>query len=167
MKLPLPQQVSTETETLDLDAIDAVIEKYGRRKSQLLAIFQDVQRTYRYLPKDAIRHICRRLAIPTVEGFEVATFYKALSLTPRGKHTIHVCLGTACHLKGGADVLLSFIRELKVETGRTTADGTFTLESVNCLGACALAPLVRVDDRDFGKTTATSVKAILTEFRGA
>jgi NADH:ubiquinone oxidoreductase subunit E len=165
-KLPPTQRAPVEEGQVDITRLDAIIEKYGRNKSQLLAIFQDVQRELRYLPKDAIRHICRRLALPDVDGFEVATFYKSLSLTPRGKHTVHVCLGTACHLKGGADVLLAFFRELKVKTGQTTADGTFTLESVNCLGACALAPLVRVDERDFGKTTAMNVKTIVSEFRG-
>jgi NADH:ubiquinone oxidoreductase subunit E len=149
---------------VDREKLDEIILRYQRSKAHLLAIFQDVQKEYRYLPKEAIKHICRRLGIPEVDGFEVATFYKSLSLKPRGKHTIHVCLGTACHLKGGADVLLSFIRELKVKTGETTADGKFTLESVNCLGACALAPLVRVDDRDFGKTTAGQARTLISDF---
>ena len=149
---------------IDKEKLDEIILRYLRSKAHLLAIFQDVQKEYRYLPKEAVKHICRRLGIPEVDGFEVATFYKSLSLKPRGKHTIHVCLGTACHLKGGADVLLSFIRELKVKTGETTADGEFTLESVNCLGACALAPLVRVDDRDFGKTTAAQARTLINDF---
>lgn len=149
---------------IDREKLDEIILKYGRSRAHLLGIFQDVQRTYRYLPKDAIKHICRRLGIPEVDGFEVATFYKSLSLKPRGKHTIQVCLGTACHLKGGPDVLLSFIRELDVKTGQTTPDGRFTLESVNCLGACALAPLVRIDEKDFGKTTVAQVRTILNEF---
>jgi NADH:ubiquinone oxidoreductase subunit E len=149
---------------VDKEKLDEIILKYQRSKAHLLAIFQDVQKEYRYLPKEAVKHICRRLGVPEVHGFEVATFYKSLSLKPRGKHTVHVCLGTACHLKGGADVLLSFIRELKVKTGETTADGAFTLESVNCLGACALAPLVRVDERDFGKTKAAHIKSILSGF---
>jgi len=149
---------------VDKEKLDEIILRYQRSKAHLLAIFQDVQKEYRYLPKEAVKNICRRLGIPEVDGFEVATFYKSLSLKPRGKHTIHVCLGTACHLKGGADVLLSFIRELKVKTGETTADGEFTLESVNCLGACALAPLVRVDDRDFGKTTAAQARTLINDF---
>jgi NADH:ubiquinone oxidoreductase subunit E len=149
---------------VDKEKLDELILKYQRSKAHLLAIFQDVQKEYRYLPKEAVKHICRRLGVPEVDGFEVATFYKSFSLKPRGKHTVHVCLGTACHLKGGADVLLSFIRELKVKTGETTADGAFTLESVNCLGACALAPLVRVDDRDFGKTKAAHIRSILSDF---
>ena len=149
---------------VDREKLDEIILKYQRSKAHLLAIFQDVQKEYRYLPKEAVKHICRRVGVPEVDGFEVATFYKSLSLKPRGKHTVHVCLGTACHLKGGADVLLSFIRELKVKTGETTADGAFTLESVNCLGACALAPLVRVDDRDFGKTKVVHIRSILSGF---
>jgi len=149
---------------VDKEKLDEIILKYQRSKAHLLAIFQDVQKEYRYLPKEAVKHICLRLGIAQVDGFEVATFYKSLSLKPRGKHSIHVCLGTACHLKGGADVLLSFIRELNVKTGETTADGSFTLESVNCLGACALAPLVRVDDRDFGKTKAAHIRGILSGF---
>jgi len=151
---------------VDKTKLDEIILKYGRDKAHLLSIFQDVQKGYRYLPKEAVKHICMRLGIPEADCFEVATFYKSLSLKPRGKHTVHVCLGTACHLKGGADVLLSFVRELDVKTGETTADGEFTLESVNCLGACALAPLVRVDDKDFGKTTFTKVRNIISEFRG-
>jgi len=150
---------------LDKTKLDEIILKYGRDKAHLLSIFQDVQKEYRYLPKQAVKHICMRLGMPEADGFEVATFYKSLSLKPRGKHTVHVCLGTACHLKGGADVLLSFVRELNVKTGGTTADGEFTLESVNCLGACALAPLVRVDDKDFGKTTFAKVRNIISEFR--
>ncbi len=149
---------------VDKEKLDEIVLKYRRNKAQLLAIFQDVQREYRYLPKEAVKHICARLGIAQVDGFEVATFYKSLSLKPRGEHTVHVCLGTACHLKGGADVLLSFIRELNVKTGETTKDGKFTLESVNCLGACALAPLVRVDEKDFGKTTVAQVRNIINDF---
>jgi NADH:ubiquinone oxidoreductase subunit E len=149
----------------DKDKLNEILLRYGRDKAHLLAIFQDVQKEYRYLPKEAVKYVCIRLGVPQVDGFEVATFYKSFSLKPRGKHTIHVCLGTACHLKGGADVLLSFIRELNVKTGGTTTDGEFTLESVNCLGACALAPLVRVDDKDFGKTALSQVRNIISDFR--
>ncbi|HVN23936.1 MAG TPA: NAD(P)H-dependent oxidoreductase subunit E [Syntrophorhabdales bacterium] len=150
---------------VDKKKLDEIILKCGRDRAHLLAIFQDVQKEYRYLPKEAIKYVCMRLGIPQSDGNEVATFYKSLSLKPRGKHTVHVCLGTACHLKGGADVLLSFIRQLDVQTGGTTADGEFTLESVNCLGACALAPLVRVDDKDFGKTTFQEVRNIISDFK--
>ncbi len=144
--------------------LNAIIEKYGDDRSHILAIFQDIQRKYRYLPKDAIRHVCEHLNIPFTKGYEVATFYKAFSLRPRGKHTIHVCLGTACHLRGGPNIVETFERELSAKLGDTTENGAFTLESVNCLGACALAPLVRVDEQDFGKTTPASVRKIIDQF---
>jgi NADH-quinone oxidoreductase subunit E len=144
--------------------LDAIISRYGGDKTRLLGMFQDVQRHYRYLPKEAIRYICGKLNVPLSRGYEVATFYKVFSLTPRGAHTVHVCLGTACHLRGGPNILETFERELKIRIGGTTGDRLFTLESVNCLGACALAPLVRVDEQDFGKTTQASVKTIINEF---
>ncbi len=150
----------------DGNKIDAVIGKYGGDASYLLSIFQDIQRGYGYLPKDAVKYVCRQIGIPLTKGYEVATFYRSISLVPRGKHTIHVCLGTACHLRGGPNILDAFERELNVKLGKTSADGMFTLESVNCLGACALAPLVRVDETDFGKTTPGAVKRIVAAISG-
>jgi NADH:ubiquinone oxidoreductase subunit E len=144
--------------------LDVIIGKYKGDKSYLLAMFQDIQREYGYLPKEAVKYVCRQIEIPLTKGYEVATFYRALSLVPRGKHTVHVCLGTACHLRGGPNVLDAFERELNVKLGKTSADGMFTLESVNCLGACALAPLVRVDEKDFGKATPGAVKRIIADF---
>jgi NADH-quinone oxidoreductase subunit E len=149
---------------VDKTGIDAIINKYGGNRSYLLAMFQDIQREYRYVPKEAVKYVCGKLDIPLAKAYEVVTFYKALSLKPRGKHTIHVCLGTACHLRGGPNVLETLERELNVRTGDTTKDGLFTLETVNCLGACALAPLVRIEERDFGKTSPGSVKKIISQF---
>jgi len=151
---------------MEVEHIEHIIEKNGRDKSRILGIFQDIQKLYRYLPKEAIEYVSKRLNIPLSKAYEVATFYKSLSLKPRGKHTVHVCLGTACHLRGGQDIIESFSRELNVKIGETTKDGRFTLESVNCLGACALAPLVRVDEQDFGKSNANSVKTIIERFDG-
>jgi len=150
---------------VDVGKLNTILNKYGGDKSYILAMFQDIQKEYRYLPKDALKYICDKLSIPFSKGYEVATFYKAISLKPRGKHTIHVCLGTACHLRGGPNILDSFERVLNVKKGDTTGDGMFTLESVNCLGACALAPLVRVDEKDFGKTTSVTVNKIISEFK--
>lgn len=153
---------------LDLGTIDSIIKKNGGESGRILAMFQDIQKEYRYLPKEAVKYVCRSLEIPLEKGYEVATFYKALSLKPKGKHSICVCLGTACHLKGGPSILEAFERELKVKRDDTTEDGLFTVESVNCLGACALAPLVRVDGSDFGKSSPTMVKKIIDETkRGA
>jgi NADH-quinone oxidoreductase subunit E len=150
---------------VDIGKLNTILNKYGGDKSYILAMFQDIQKEYRYLPKDALKYICDKLNIPFSKGYEVATFYKAISLKPRGKHTIHVCLGTACHLRGGPNILDSFERVLNVKKGDTTGDGMFTLESVNCLGACALAPLVKVDEKDFGKTTSVTVNKIISEFK--
>ena len=150
---------------VDTGKLNSIIQKYNGDKSYILAIFQDIQRAYRFLPKEAIKYTCEQLDISFSKGYEVATFYKTLSLKPRGKHTIHVCLGTACHLRGGPNVADTFERELQVKIGDTTGDDNFTLETVNCLGACALAPLVRVDEQDFGKTTPGGVKNIISEFR--
>lgn len=150
---------------VDTSKLDEIIAKYKSDRSYLLSMFQDIQREYRYLPKEAIKYVCAKLGIPVIKGYEMATFYKSLSLVPRGKHTIHVCMGTACHLKGAPGVLEAFERELKIKKGETTEDMLFTLESVNCLGACALAPLVRVDEKDFGKVNQTSVKTIIDEYK--
>ena len=149
---------------IDKAKLDAIIERYEGGRSHLLAMFQDIQREYRYVPGETVRYLSGQLAIPLAKAYEVVTFYKTLSLTPRGKHTVHVCLGTACHLRGGPNILEAFERELGIPTGGTTGDGLFTLETVNCLGACALAPLVRVEEKDFGKTTPTTVKRIISEF---
>jgi NADH:ubiquinone oxidoreductase subunit E len=149
---------------VDSEKLRAIINKYEGSKSHLLAMFQDIQREYRYVPREAVAFVSGELGIPLAKAYEVVTFYKALSLTPRGRHTVHVCLGTACHLRGGPNVLEAFERELKVKVGGTSEDGLFTLETVNCLGACALAPLVRVEERDFGKTTPGGVKKIISEF---
>ncbi len=150
---------------IDEKKLDSVVSKYNSDRSLVLSMFQDIQREYRYLPKEAIKYICQRLNIPVVKGYELATFYKSLSLTPRGKHTIHVCMGTACHLKGAPGVLEAFERELRVKRGETTEDMLFTLESVNCLGACALAPLVRVDEKDYGKVNKKKKKNIIEEYK--
>ena len=150
---------------VDETRLAEIIDKYQGDKSHLLAMLQDIQREYRYVPEEAVTHLCEKIRIPLAKAYEVLTFYKSLSLKPRGKHTIHVCLGTACHLRGGPGILETFERELKLKTGDTTVDGLFTLETVNCLGACALAPLVRVEEKDFGKTTPANVKKIIHDFR--
>jgi NADH:ubiquinone oxidoreductase subunit E len=150
---------------VDKKKLDSIIRKNGSEPNRILAMYQDIQREYRYLPKEAIKYVCSELDVPVVKGFEVATFYKTLSLKPRGKHSICVCMGTACHLKGGPAIMETFERELKVKRDDTTEDGLFTVESVNCLGACALAPLVRVDEKDFGKTSPTMVRKIVDEYK--
>jgi len=147
------------------DAIAGILEEHDNRVDALIMILQDVQNTYRYLPEEAMRLVSERLGIPFSQVFEVATFYRSFSLVPRGEHEIKVCLGTACHLRGGPRILENFERELDVRCGETTPDRAFTLETVNCVGACALAPLVVVDDDYHGNSTASAVRGILKKYK--
>ena len=150
---------------MDLKKVDAIIDKYNAEKSSLIGIFQDIQAEWRYLPREAIARVVERLGIPITQAYMVATFYKSFSLVPRGEHEIHVCLGTACHLRGGQRLVENFERTLNVKAGETTADKKFTLETVNCLGACALAPLVRVDQKNYGKMSGDRITKIIKEYR--
>ena len=150
---------------MELTRVNEIIDKYSGEKSSLIGIFQDIQAEYRYLPKEAISLVVERLGIPLTQAYMVATFYKSFSLVPRGEHEIHVCLGTACHLRGGQRLVENFERTLGVKAGGTTPDMKFTLETVNCLGACALAPLVRVDQKNYAKVTADRIGKIVKEYR--
>jgi len=150
---------------MDLKKVDEIIDKYNAEKSFLIGIFQDIQAQWRYLPREAIARVVERLGIPLTQAYMVATFYKSFSLVPRGEHEINVCLGTACHLRGGQRLVENFERTLKVKAGGTTADMKFTLETVNCLGACALAPLVRVDQKNYGKMSGDKISKIIKEYR--
>ncbi len=150
---------------MDLKKVDEIIDKYNAEKSSLIGIFQDIQQEWRYLPREAILRVVERLGVPITQAYMVATFYKSFSLVPRGEHEIHVCQGTACHLRGGQRLVENFERTLNVKAGGTTADMKFTLETVNCLGACALAPLVRVDQKNYGKMTGDKISKIIKEYR--
>jgi NADH-quinone oxidoreductase subunit E len=132
-------------------SLDAILERYDRNPAQLIPILQDVQTEENYLPREALEQIAEKLGIPLVRIYAVATFYKAFSLKPRGKHIIQVCMGTACHVRGGARILDRMVRDLGIGPGETTKDLGFTLETVNCLGACALGPIVVVDGEYHGQ----------------
>ena len=116
------------------------ITKYNNEKKALISILQDIQEEYNYLPQEALRIVSKALGIPLIDIFGVATFYRAFSLEPRGKHLITVCLGTACHVRGGPKILEEFERKLNIEAGETSKDGQFTLETVACLGCYAIGP---------------------------
>ncbi len=150
---------------MDLKKVDEIIDRYKAEKSALIGIFQDIQHIYRYLPREAINRVVERVGVPLTQAYMVATFYKSFSLVPRGEHEIHVCLGTACHLRGGQRLVENFERTLEVKAGETTADLKFTLETVNCLGACAQAPLVQVDQKNYGKMSADKIPKIVKEYK--
>jgi NADH-quinone oxidoreductase subunit E len=138
----------------------SVLDSYPREQRELLNILEDFQTRYRYLPEEALRAAAVHLALPLSRVFSVASFYRALSLKPKGEKLVRVCCGTACHLRG-APLLIEALEEgLGVKLGETDSAGRFTLESVNCLGACALAPVVTVDSTVHGKLTQTSVKKL-------
>jgi NADH-quinone oxidoreductase subunit E len=118
---------------------------------------QLIQAKYRYLPEEALRELASYLKLPLSRVFAVAGFYKALSLTPKGEKLVKVCCGTACHLKGARQIQGALEEKLKIKLGETGADGKLSLESVNCVGACALAPVVMIDETVFGKTTPKNI----------
>lgn len=129
-----------------VEIIDSIMAEYDHNPAKLVGILQDIQRELRYLPQDALRHVAERLAVPLPRVYSVATFYQAFSLTPRGRHIIKVCMGTACHVRGAPRVLEELERKLGVRAGETTYDLEYTLLTVNCLGCCALGPVVVVDN---------------------
>lgn len=144
--------------------LERILKKHGNQPSFLIPILQDIQAEYNYLPQEVLEHLSRKIGIPLSGIYSTATFFKAFSLKPRGKHLITVCLGTACHVRKGTEVLEHIERILNIKTGDTSQDGQFTLEAVNCLGCCAIGPIVVIDGTYFGKVTLTKVSAILKNY---
>ena len=145
--------------------IQSIIDKNGGLKKNLIAILMDVQAQYNYLPPESLRLIAAALDMPLIDIVGVATFYRAFSLKPRGKHTCLVCLGTACHVRGGPKILEEIERRLDIGAGETTKDKQFTLETVACLGCCAIGPVVVVDGEYHGHATIRKVEPILEKYR--
>jgi NADH-quinone oxidoreductase subunit E len=148
-----------------MQEIKTIVESYGRDKAFLVPILQDIQARNNYLPRDLLLELAEELAIPHSLVFSVATFYKAFSLTPRGRHIVSVCLGTACHVRGAPKVLDVLERTLSIRPGTTGEDGQFTLETVNCVGACALGPIVVVDGDYNGQMTLSKAEKIVTTLK--
>jgi len=149
---------------MDLTRVDETIDRYQGDKSWLVMILQDVQEAYNYLPKESLTRVAGRLELPLSHVYRVATFYSSFSLEQRGRHLIRLCDGTACHLRGGMNLRDEISRELNIQPGQTTKDKTFSLETVACLGACALAPVMTIGSKYYGKLTPEKVKSILSAF---
>jgi NADH-quinone oxidoreductase subunit E len=145
--------------------IDAIIDRYEGKESSILAILQDIQVKEKYLPKETLEHLGERLHIPINKIYRIATFYRAFSLTPRGRHEVCVCMGTACHVRGAQRIADQINLELGIRLGETTKDKNFTLETVNCLGVCAAGPVVSIDGQYFGKMSPGKVEGTLKKFR--
>jgi NADH-quinone oxidoreductase subunit E len=150
---------------IPIKEINKVLELYPKEKRYSLAILQDLQRKFGYIPREALQAVSAYLDIKISALYSMATFYRALSLTPRGKHLIKVCDGTACHIRGAPVLLDTLKRNLGLKPGETTADGLFTMETVNCLGACAIAPVMVVDEKYYPKVKPDEVEPILKTYR--
>jgi NADH-quinone oxidoreductase subunit E len=153
----------TNPNKIDTTKLDSIIESYGSKKSNLIAILQKVQEEYRYLPEDALIYIGTKIeGLSPATVFGVATFYAQFSLDPKGKYEIKVCDGTACHVRGSMPVLNAIKSYLKLKDGQmTTEDGLFSLETVSCLGACGLAPVCVINEKVYPQMTSDAIKVIL------
>jgi NADH-quinone oxidoreductase subunit E len=149
---------------MSIDRVDRIIDKYGCEKGVLIQLLLEIQRELNWIPPKAITRINKRLKIPVSEIYRVASFYTALSLKPRGRHLVRVCSGTACYVRGGPRILDSVERTLDIKSGETTQDGKFTLETVNCLGCCALGPVVEIDGQYHGKLSPARVEKLLSKY---
>jgi NADH-quinone oxidoreductase subunit E len=145
--------------------VDRLIDSYTDKKEQLISLLQDIEAEFNYLPRDVLVTVSQRLDIPLSQVFSVATFFRAFSLKPRGRHLMTVCLGTACHVRGGARILQKLERDLGVKAGGTTEDLKFTVETARCLGACAMGPLVVVDGKYEGQVNPDRVDRILKRYK--
>jgi len=146
------------------EKVENLIESYIDKKEQLISLLQDVQAEFNYIPQDVLIRISQKLEIPLSQVFSVATFFQAFSLKPRGRHTITVCLGTACHIKGGQRLVDKMERDYELKPGETTEDMRFSLETANCLGCCALGPVVVVDGKYESKVTPDKLDKILKKY---
>ncbi|MEO0084768.1 MAG: NAD(P)H-dependent oxidoreductase subunit E [candidate division WOR-3 bacterium] len=149
---------------IDLNKVDEILKKHNNDRSMLVAILQDIQDEFHYLPKEALYHLSKQLTLPLPEIYDVATFYKAFSLKPRGKHTCNVCMGTACHVRGSPVILETAKNYLQIEPGQTTKNMQFTLNTVNCVGACAVGPVIQIDNELYGNLTSVKTIQLLKKF---
>ena len=145
-------------------SIAEIVKKYDGDKGQLVSILQDIQTEHHYLPKEALDEVVAVLGVPASQVYSVATFFKAFSLTPRGRHLIKVCLGTACHVRGAAKVVEKMELDLGIKRTETTPDRRYTLETVNCVGCCALGPMVMIDEKYHGQITSDKVSPLLAKY---
>ena len=144
------------------EVVNDCIQKNG---NSLIPVLQDIQSYYNYLPEEIFNEVSQKMNIALIDVYGVATFYKSFSLTPKGKHIITVCMGTACHVRGGQRIADRMARELEIELGETTPDMNFTLETVNCLGCCAIGPIMMIDGEYYGQMTIQKAISLLNEYK--
>jgi len=156
-------QLLTE-EVLEADFLDGVLQKNVYDTENVIMILQDITARYNYLPEVALSYVAKRLDIPISHIFSVATFYKAFSLTPRGKYIINVCTGTACHVRGAEKIKETIEEKLHIHEGETTEDLMFTLDTVRCLGCCALGPVITVNEKSHGGLDRKKTASLIEQY---
>jgi NADH-quinone oxidoreductase subunit E len=146
---------------MDIEKIDQIIDKHHGEASSLIQVLLDIQSDNHWLPKEALDRVAERLEVPVTRIQHIATFYKAFSLVPKGRHEIHICMGTACHVRGATRVLDTVEEMTGIKPGETDLDLKFSLETVNCLGCCALGPVMEIDGETHGKMTPAQTREAL------
>lgn len=149
---------------MDIAKIDSILSMFPETKGNLIAILHEMQNEYHYLPEEELRYISKKINVPMTQIYSIANFYNRFTLTPTGDHELCVCLGTACHVKGGQDILKQAKDDLKVDEEETTEDMKFTLKVIRCLGACSLAPAVMIDDQVYPNMTPDSISQLIKSF---
>jgi len=150
---------------MDVGRVESILKRYDYEDSSLVAMLQDMQAEMSYLPEEALEYLAEKLEIPLTRIFRVATFYGAFSLTPKGRHQVQVCLGTACHVRGAGRIVDTLERRLKIKPGDTTPDLGFSLDTVNCLGACAAGPIVVVNGEYFNEMSSLKTEKLLKQYQ--
>ena len=149
---------------MEIDRIDQIIEKHQGEASSLIQILLDIQSENHWLPKEALKRVAERLDVPASRIQHIATFYKAFSLVPRGRHEVHICVGTACHVRGATRILDTVEETTGIKSGETDLALKFSLETVNCLGCCALGPVLEVDGKVHGKMSPIKTAEVLKAY---
>ncbi|MCK4595077.1 NAD(P)H-dependent oxidoreductase subunit E [bacterium] len=159
--------MDTDTTVLDLEPVRPLIESYRSGEKTIIELMLDIQGVYNYLPREVVEFVAEEAGVPISILYSLATFYSAISLTPRGRNHIRCCIGTACVVRGSQFVLENLKRELGIESGEVTEDGAFSLEEVHCLGACALGPIITRGEKFYGHVTKSRVREIINTLRRA
>lgn len=149
---------------MDIEKIDQVIDKHQAEASSLIQILLEIQSENHWLPREALERVSEKLQVPISRIQHIATFYKAFSLVPRGRHEVHICMGTACHVRGATRILDTVQDQIGIKPGETDLDLKFSLETVNCLGCCALGPVMEIDGKTHGKLSTAETADVLKKY---
>ena len=149
---------------MDNDRIDQIIAKHHGEASSLIQVLLDIQSEHHWLPKDALKRVSEKLQVPLTQIQHIATFYKAFSLVPKGRHQVHVCVGTACHVRGASRILDTLQELTGIKPGETDLDLKFSLETVNCVGCCALGPVIEINGKTYGNVTPAETIDVLKNY---